>query len=77
MDSTYFSNSITNNKNIATPYIAYNKKKCSRGTFLNSEFQQAGGIISNIGDLKKTTLTESQMESILEANFKYLIEANP
>ena len=30
-----------------------------------------------LGDLKKNTLTESQMESILEANFKYLIEPNP
>ena len=57
MDSTYFSNSITNNRNIATPYITYNKKKCSRGTFLNSEFQQAGGIISNVVDLKKLSIT--------------------
>ena len=57
MDSTYFSNSITSNRNIATPYITYNKKKCSRGTFLNSEFQQAGGIISNVVDLKKLSIT--------------------
>ena len=57
MDSTYFSNSITNNRNIATPYITYNKNKCSKGTFLNGEFQQAGGIISNLEDLKKLSIT--------------------
>ena len=57
MDATYFCNSSTKNRNIATPYITYNKNKCSRGTFLNSEFQQAGGIISNIEDLKKLSIT--------------------
>ena len=56
MDATHFSNSNENNNNIATPYITYNKKKCERGTFLNSEFQQAGGIISNIEDLKKLSI---------------------
>ena len=57
MTSTYFSNSNLNNKNIATPYITYSKKKHSIGTFLNSDFQQVGGIISNIIDLKKFIIT--------------------
>ena len=57
MNATYFSNSSTKYKNIATPYITYNKNKCDRGTFLNSEFQQAGGIISNLYDLKKLSIT--------------------
>ena len=57
MNATYFSNSSTKYKNIATPYITYNKNECDRGTFLNSEFQQAGGIISNLYDLKKLSIT--------------------
>ena len=64
MDATYFSNSSTKNRNIATPYITYNKNKCSRGTFLNSEFQQAGGIISNIEDLKKLSITLINKEAL-------------
>ena len=74
MSSTCFSNASLQNKNIATPYIVASSKINTIGSLLNSEFQQAGGIVSNLTDLKKLIISllskESKNKIIKDITFK-------
>ncbi len=57
MNSTYFSNSCFPSKTTATPYVMASKETNTIGTLLKSEFQQAGGIVSSLIDLKKLIIS--------------------
>ena len=74
MNSTCFSNASLPSKNIATPYIVASSKINTIGSLLNSEFQQAGGIVSNLTDLKKLIISllskDSKNKIIKDITFK-------
>ena len=77
MNETSFSYDIHTLNNLATPYITYNKKEFIEGNFLNSELQQAGGMISNIGDLRKFLIylmKNDQTKIVSSENFKKMLD---
>ena len=77
MNETSFSYDIHSINNLATPYIVYNNKEFLEGKFLSSELQQAGGMISNIRDLRRFSiyLMENDKTKIISSeNFKKMLD---